>query len=191
MIDYFALINKYYQPGTTLYKLYVVHVCMVANKALEIARRLQLSLEEQILIEEGAMLHDIGICQTNVPAIGCHGPDPYIRHGLDGAAMLRQEGLEAQARIAERHLGVGLTRDYIVSRQLPLPAQDFIPQTLPEQIVTYADTFYSKYEQRLRIPDSPATIKAELGEYGPQQVQVFERWQAQFEPAQQKDDYDQ
>ena len=182
MIDYFALINKYYQPGTTLYKLYVVHVCMVTNKALEIARRLKLPLEDQILIEEGAMLHDIGICQTNVPQIGCFGSDPYIRHGLDGAEMLRREGLEAQALIAERHLGVGLSRDYIVSHQLPLPAKDFVPQTLPEKIVTYADTFYSKYEERLWTPDPATVIKAELAEYGPEQVQVFEQWQAQFEP---------
>ena len=182
MLDYFKLINQYYTPGTRTYKIYVVHVVLVTNKALRIARQLELPPAEQEFIEEASMLHDLGVCQTDSPKMDCTGPDPYIRHGVDGAALLRQAGLERHARVAERHLGVGLTRDYIIAQNFPLPHQDFVPETLPEQIITYADTFFSKREATLWVEDTPATIIAELSAYSPEQAAIFRRWQAQFEP---------
>ncbi|MBQ6436296.1 HDIG domain-containing protein [bacterium] len=181
MLDYFKIINQYYRPGTRTYKIYVVHVTLVTNKALQIARRLGLSEAEQEFIEEAAMLHDIGVCQTNSPKMDCTGEGAYITHGVQGAEMLRQAGLEKHALVAERHVGVGLTKHEIEERHLPLPAQDFIPQTLAEQIITYADLFFSKREKTLWVEDTPEQIEAELASFGEEQVAVFRRWREQFE----------
>jgi len=186
MLDYFKIINQYYTPGTRTYKIYVVHVVLVTNKALGIGRRLGLPASELEFIEEAAMLHDLGVCQTNSPKMDCTGDGPYITHGIKGAAILRAAGLERHALVAERHVGVGLTKKEIEARNLPLPAQDFVPQTRAEQIITYADLFFSKRETTLWKQDSPAEVEAELASYGPEQVEVFRRWQQEFEPAPEK-----
>ena len=118
-MDYLQLIYKHYPEDGALRRLLLVHSRSVTQKALQIAMlhpRLCLNLS---FIEEAAMLHDIGICQTDAPGIYCHGTHPYICHGILGAAMLRAEGLERHARVCERHTGAGLSLNDIVSQGLP------------------------------------------------------------------------
>ncbi len=143
-MTYQDIIDKYYPVGTKCHGIFIQHSRQVADKALEIARRcnLNLSLNE---VEEAAMLHDIGIFLTNAPNIDCHGTEHYIRHGILGAELLRNEGFdEAIARVAERHTGAGLTIDDIDRQQLPLPRKDYMPETLLEKLICYADKFFSK-----------------------------------------------
>ena len=90
------------------------------------------------------MLHDIGIFRCDAPGICCHGTEPYLRHGLIGGEIMRSEGFPRHARVCERHTGAGLTREEIINQDLPLPHQDFLPETLEEKLVCYADKFYSK-----------------------------------------------
>lgn len=142
--DWNNLIDKYYPAGSRLRDIYMRHSQDVAAKALDIARRKQLPLSEAE-IEEAAMLHDIGIFLTNAPGIECHGQLDYICHGTAGADLLRSEGFsEEVARVAERHTGMGLTADDIRRQQLPLPGRDYVPETLLEKLVCYADKFFSK-----------------------------------------------
>ena len=180
MRDYFSLINQYYTPGTRTYKIYVIHVTLVTNKALSIARRLNLDPQTQAFIEEASMLHDIGVCQTHSPKMDCTGEDEYITHGVKGAAILRQAGWVEHALVAERHVGVGLTKKEITARSLPLPAKDFIPESLPEQIITYADLFFSKREATLWQEETPEQIRAELVQYGSEQAAIFDKWREEF-----------
>lgn len=143
-MDYQALIDKYYPEGTEGRRIFMLHSRQVADKALAIAHRCSLPLDDK-LITEAAMLHDIGIFMTDAPGIGCHGKEHYLRHGILGAQLLRQEGFaEEVARVAERHTGAGLTAREIVDNGLPLPHRDFLPETLLERLVCYADKFYSK-----------------------------------------------
>ena len=90
------------------------------------------------------MLHDIGIFLCDAPGIECFGTEPYIRHGRLGAEILRAEGYPAHARVCERHTGAGLSREDIIRQNLPLPHEDFLPQTMAEKVICYADKFYSK-----------------------------------------------
>ena len=91
------------------------------------------------------MLHDIGIVMTDAPSIDCHGVLPYICHGIAGADMLRKEGYpEEVARVAERHTGAGISDEDIKELDLPLPQGNYMPETLLERLVCYADKFYSK-----------------------------------------------
>lgn len=143
-MDYQKIIDKYYPAGSRLRDIYMKHCRQVADLALQIAEDKHLPLDPAE-IEAAAMLHDIGICLTDAPGIDCHGTEPYLRHGLLGGQLLRSEGVpEIYARVAMRHTGAGLTADDIGRFGLPLPPGDYMPETLLEKLICYADKFYSK-----------------------------------------------
>ena len=144
MMTYQEIIDKYYPVGTKCRGIFIQHSRQVADKALEIARRCNLNIPLET-VETAAMLHDIGIFLTNATNIDCHGTEHYICHGILGAELLRKEGFdEAIARVAERHTGAGLTIDDIDRQQLPLPRKDYLPETMLEKLICYADKFFSK-----------------------------------------------
>ena len=94
--------------------------------------------------------------------------------------MVRQEGLERVARVCERHTGTGLTPEVIAQRQLPLPPGDYRPQTLEEQVICYADKFYSKsHPERVRSVEDTAKS---LEKFGLEGVDIFWTWVKRFEP---------
>ena len=129
-MDYLSIINKYYADNDPLRALLLKHSRQVADRCLEIVKKHQeLPVDVQFL-EEAAMLHDIGIFRCNAPTIYCYGTEPYLRHGPIGGELLRKEGFPRHARVAERHTGTGLP--------------GYEPETLEEEIVCYADKFYSK-----------------------------------------------
>ena len=143
-MNYQALIEKYYPEDDALRQLLITHSQSVAQFALQIVSlHPELDIDRQFVLE-AAMLHDIGIRLCDAPGIHCHGTEPYIRHGHIGAEWLRAEGLPLHARVCERHTGAGITCRQIVERDLPLPHQDFLPETIEEQLVCYADKFFSK-----------------------------------------------
>ncbi|QUB66506.1 HDIG domain-containing metalloprotein [Prevotella melaninogenica] len=177
-MDYQAIINKYYPEDNELRHILLVHSRAVADKALAIAdRHPELSLDRQF-IEEAAMLHDIGIVRCNAPGIQCFGTEPYICHGRIGAEMLRAEGFSRHARVCERHTGVGITRSQIIVQKLPLPQQDFLPETMEEKVICYADKFFSKSHL-----DEEKTIEqaiASLSKFGEEGVARFREWVKMF-----------
>lgn len=120
-MDANKLIDKYYQnhPGAKKYLL--AHSRAVAQKTINLSERLGFSPEVTEFVKEAAMLHDIGIYLTNAPHINCQGKEPYIRHGTLGRKILEKEGLPLHAKVAERHIGVGLTAKEIKEQNLPLP----------------------------------------------------------------------
>lgn len=177
-MDYQAIINKYYPEDNELRHILLVHSRAVADKALAIAdRHPELSLDRQF-IEEAAMLHDIGIIRCHAPGIQCFGTEPYICHGRIGAEMLRAEGFPRHARVCERHTGAGITRSQIIVQKLPLPQQDFLPETMEEKVICYADKFFSKSHL-----DEEKTIEqaiASLSKFGEEGVARFREWVKMF-----------
>ena len=177
-MDYQVIINKYYPEDDELRHILLVHSRAVADKALAIAdRHPELSLDRQF-IEEAAMLHDIGIVRCNAPGIQCFGTEPYICHGRIGAEMLRAEGFPRHARVCERHTGAGITRSQIIAQKLPLPQQDFLPETMEEKVICYADKFFSKSHL-----DEEKTIEqaiASLSKFGEEGVARFREWVKMF-----------
>ena len=144
MVDFQVIIDKYYPHGTPGREIYMLHAQQVADKAIKTALecKLNINLEE---VKVAAMLHDIGICFTNAPSIECQGIEPYIKHGVIGAEILRREGYpEIYARVAERHTGAGITIEDIDTQGHPLPRQNYCPETMLERLVCDADKFYSK-----------------------------------------------
>ena len=118
----YDIIYHFYPNDTALRRLLILHSEKVRDKAfaiLEAARKKApftelLPIDEQ-LVNDGALLHDLGIGRTYGPGIHCEGSEPYICHGIIGARMLRDliegnrcsdfsvepERLEQIARICE------------------------------------------------------------------------------------------
>ena len=178
-MDYISLLYKYYTEDDDLRRLLLKHSRQVADRCLLIAScHPELQLDTNFL-EEAAMLHDIGVRWCHAPGIYCNGDEHYIRHGLIGAQLLRREGYERHARVCERHTGTGITREQIVRQQLPLPLGDYVPETLEEQLVCYADKFYSKSK-----PDRVLTVEQtaqSLARFGEEGVDTFLRWARLFD----------
>lgn len=143
--DWQAAIDRYYPAGRKARGILLEHSRRVAGLALHIAHQNKLPLTDSE-ITAAAMLHDIGIIATDAPGIDCHGTAPYLAHGAIGADMLRGLGApEKYALVAERHTGAGLTQEEIAAAGLPLPpGRDYMPHSLLERLICYADCFYSK-----------------------------------------------
>ena len=173
------LILKYYPDDTPLRRLLLHHSEQVATRALLICdRHPELGLNREFL-REAALIHDIGIFLTDAPGIHCHGILPYLTHGVQGAALMRKEGREDLARICERHTGTGLTAENIRQQGLPLPETDLLPETWEEQVVCYADKFYSKsHPERERTVEQTAKS---LEKFGAEGVKKFLTWAELFE----------
>ncbi|WP_101688630.1 HDIG domain-containing metalloprotein [Dysgonomonas massiliensis] len=168
------IIEKYYDKNSDLYKLLVKHSAQVMNKALSIAKNHpELNTDTQF-ISEAAMLHDIGIYLTNAPSIFCHGKKPYICHGYLGADILRNEGLPKHALVCERHTGTGLSVEDIERQKLPLPLRDMIPISIEEQIICFADCFFSKSGDMTE--KSVDKVRAQLSKFGTKTKDQFDYW---------------
>lgn len=148
------IIDKFYnRENGALRSILLTHSRMVAEKTISIAKaHPELNIDTEF-VYDASMLHDIGIIMCHAPAIECYGTEPYIRHGISGGKMLREyalefgmtsEEIEPYARVCERHTGAGLTVKQIEERHLPLPLVDFLPETIEEKLICYADKFYSK-----------------------------------------------
>jgi len=156
------------------------HSQMVAELATKISKKLKLSPLECAFIREASLLHDIGICQVYAPGIGMYGSNPYIMHGVLGRQILEKEALPQHALVCERHTGVGLTIDDIVRQNLPLPHRDMTPQTVSEEIICFADLFYSKTPGKLEKIKSPDKVRKKLSIFGEDKLQIFDRWMEKY-----------
>ncbi len=75
----------------------------------------------------GALLHDIGRTQIQT-----------VAHGYVGAELLQKEGVDGVVvEIVKRHVGAGISHEEAVA--LKFPAGEYVPRTLEEKIVCFAD----------------------------------------------------
>ena len=172
------IIHKYYPKNNDLRKILINHSFAVADKALSIAQIHPEMNLDKIFIYEAAILHDIAIFKTNAPEIHCFGEFPYICHGYLGSEILKAEKLPLHALVCERHTGTGLSKKYIVASGLPLPQRNMVPVSLEEQLICFADKFYSKTN-----PDKEKTIdkvRTKLAKYGMDCVSKFDEWCEMF-----------
>ena len=177
-MNYQSIIDKYYADDNQLRHILLTHSRAVADFALRVAdSHPELHIDRQF-VEEAAMLHDIGIFRCDAPSICCHGTEPYICHGRIGALLLREEGYPRHARVCERHTGAGLTLDDIVTQQLPLPRQSFLPETIEERLICYADKFFSK--TRLDREKTFEQAVGSLMKFGAAGVDRFRQWHQIF-----------
>lgn len=174
------IIQKYYQIDSKSYQFLVEHSKAVTKKAIEIAKKVPHLNPDLKFIEEASMLHDIGIFLTNVPEIECFGKKPYICHGYLGRKILEKEGFPKHALVCERHIGVGISISDIEEQKLPIPKRDMLPISIEEQIICFADKFFSKNEEFLYKEKSINKIKNGLLKFGNDKTKIFDEWIKKF-----------
>jgi len=169
------IIEQYYDKQSSLYHCLVSHGEQVARKALSCAKKFEVDLK---FIQEAAMLHDIGIFYTYAPKIGCYGNLPYIYHGYMGMVLLDKLGWHRHAQVCLRHVGVGFSIEDIQQHHLKLPQIDMQPQTLEEQLICYADKFFSKTSGTEE--KSIDNIQLKLSQYNHKALEKFMKWHSCF-----------
>jgi uncharacterized protein len=102
----------------------IEHSIAVCKKAKEISKNFD---ADKKLIEEAALLHDIGRSKTN-----------EIDHAIIGADLVIKHGFQKEvANIIEKHIGSGISKEESIN--LGIPEKSYIPLTIEEKIVSHAD----------------------------------------------------
>ncbi len=175
----YKIIEKYYQKNSKSYYFLVEHSKSVMKKAVSISKNIDYDVDIDF-IKEASLLHDIGILFTNANEIDCNGDKPYLCHGVLGRKMLENEGFNKHALVCERHVGVGITKKDIIENNLPLPKRDMVPKTIEEEIVCFADKFFSKSNEDLSQEESISEIRKGLLKFGKNKVDIFNSWIEKF-----------
>ena len=175
------IIAEFYELGSRAYKVLTQHGEQVAGKAVDAARKVPHLAPDIKFIREAAMLHDIGIFLTNTPKLGCTGGYPYVCHGYLGREILEKKGFSSHALVCERHVGVGITAEEIKRLNLPLPERDMVPVSIEEQIVCFADKFFSKNGDQAGNERSLEEISRSLERYGRDKLICFQSWTRMFQ----------
>jgi len=177
-MDVLSILKRHLGSNPELYETVLLHSRHVMQKALFLADLHPEFSMDKTFIEEAALLHDIGVYRTNAPDIHCFGEAPYLCHGFLGREILDKEGLPLHGLVCERHTGTGLYLTEILAKKLPLPHRNLVPVSLEEQIICFADKFYSK--SQLHLVCSVEEVRHKLIKYGPEGVQRFDRWCEMF-----------
>lgn len=133
------------------------------------AARLHSEPDLQLLVV-GALLHDIGTYRLlrddggEDGAIEFDGPK-YIFHGLEGWVILLENRFGRRiADFARNHTGVGLSAADVQREGLALPPADYVPATIEQELVMYADKFNSKsVPARFTAPERARKSAAKFG----------------------------
>ncbi|NOQ38371.1 HD domain-containing protein [archaeon] len=146
------------------------HVIIVRDLSLFLAGKMiergeNIDLE---LLSTACLLHDIGYATAK----------ESVRHGIEGAKYLKEKGLEREARAAERHIGVGISREESI--RLGLVSRDLIPKTIDEKILCYCDNldFFDNKTGKHTLKDSKAVEErfgSEMGEEYRRQTEKFNK----------------
>ena len=137
------------------------HSIIVRDLALFLAEQIMINNKNQNiylkLLSSSCLLHDIGYARAK----------KSIDHGVYGGKILREMGFDKEARASERHIGVGIEKKDSI--KLGVGDCDFIPETIEEQILCYADNlcFFDKKTKKHTIKSSKEVSERfglELGE---------------------------
>ncbi len=145
----------------------VRHVEAVSELAVEIAQTLKKrGLNVDVgLVEIGALMHDIGRSKTH-----------SVHHAVVGAEIAKSLDMpESIVLIIQRHVGGGITAGE--SRKLGWPRGIYVPQTLEEKIVSYADKLI---EGSRRVPIEK-TIEAFSKELPPAAAERIRKLHAEMQ----------
>lgn len=134
----------------------IKHCKTVMRLAVQIAENCKkkgLNVDIQ-LVRIGALLHDIGRSKTH-----------SVDHVIAGAQIAKELGLPSSiVSIIERHAGGGISRDE--AKRLGWPVKDYLPRTLEEKIVAYADKLIERSEI-VGVEQTISKLSKDLGEDHP------------------------
>jgi len=122
-------ILRKYRTSDRAFRNILLHSKKVKEIALDLSKNIK-GIDKNF-IATSALLHDIGRYRFTPRKKG-------IRHAVEGAKLLRKEGLHRHAKLVERHTGSGITKNEAI--KLGLPAKEYVPKTREEKIVCFADS---------------------------------------------------
>lgn len=163
--DAIRALHEKFAPSSAALDLVYTHCQIVDRVASELLVKKPHAVDP-VLVHVGAMLHDVGVYAL-YEADGRLDHANYVQHGILGhELLLRDVGLpDAVCRFCSCHTGVGLTRQDVLRQQLPLPVRDYLPATLDEELVMYADKFHSKTDPpEFLTADVYATVVRRFGD---------------------------
>ncbi|MFA5828752.1 MAG: HD domain-containing protein [Candidatus Shapirobacteria bacterium] len=155
------------------------HSLIVKDISLQIVNHLEEKYgikTDKKIVEFGALIHDIGFydCFDDNYKKTCK----YLLHGKMGYDILTKEGVsQKKARFALTHTGVGISNEQIEKENLDLPKNNYVPISLEEEIVCYADNFHSKGHPRFN--DFEGTLE-ELNKINPNYGVILKRYREKF-----------
>jgi uncharacterized protein len=129
------------------------HCKAVARFAVQIAEKcaengVDVNVE---LVHVGALLHDVGRSRTH-----------SVHHPVVGAEIARSLGLpDCVVSIIRCHLGGGISPEE--AREFGWPEETYMPETLEEKIVTYADKLIDG-NKIVSVEKAVQRLKKQLGE---------------------------
>lgn len=151
-----------------------IHSEIIQKIALQLIKNNSLVINLNLVIA-GTLLHDIGAYEFfNIDPFD---ERKYIRHGIIGYSILKNEGYpEDLCRIASHHTGLGLKKTEIIKNNLPLPKKNFLAETIEEEIIMYSDKFHSKHPRF----NSYNSYKKKAGSFGRSKEKMFELFRKKF-----------
>lgn len=175
--DEIVAIHKKHAPSQAAFDLVFTHCEIVWELAKQLIEKSNPSVNAD-LVKDGCLLHDIGVYRLYLPD-GRIDHTNYIKHGIEGYALLKEEGFDEQfCRFASCHTGVGLTKVEIEKGGLPIPPADYLAVTPEEQLVMYADKFHSKTTPPTFLTTEVYTKK--ITKFGKEKVGRFRQLQEVF-----------
>ena len=117
------------------------------------------------LVEISALLHDIGRSKTHT-----------VNHALEGGRIARAHNLPLSVvHVIERHAGGGIPKGE--AKKLGWPARDYVPKTLEEKIVCYAD----KRVEGLRVVPINKAVQEYAANLGKNHPTIKRIWALHYE----------
>lgn len=172
----FSLHQKY-ATSQLLLDLVWTHSVIISEIADQLMANLQGKVQfDKPLVTQACLMHDIGV-------YACNGfdwlPDQdksdkeYIHHSLASAWILMNENFHPEVIMCGlTHTGVGISANDINKYGLKLPPDNYSPQSLIQQLVSYSAKFHSKSPGFKSIDQ----ISEHLTKYGPEKLDVFNSW---------------
>ncbi|UCB61399.1 MAG: HDIG domain-containing protein [Candidatus Bathyarchaeota archaeon] len=146
----------------------IKHSKEVADSAVEIAQACKKKgLDVDVaLVQAGALLHDVGRAKTH-----------NVDHNIVGAQIAKHRNLSsAVVSIIERHVGGGITQSE--AKSLGWPPKSYIPETIEERIVAYADKLIDGSRQ---IPAKVAAQRLRQDKNVQEDaIRRFQQWHKEF-----------
>ena len=80
--------------------------------------------------------------------------------------------------VCERHTGAGLSLQSIIDQNLPVPHREMVPVSLEEQVICFADKFFSK--THLDTEKTAERALKSISKYGEEGIIRFKNWFERF-----------
>jgi len=177
--DEIRALHAEHAPTREAFDLVYTHcriVCDLAERVIGANPSLQLL--DVDLVRAGCLLHDIGVYRL-FDGAGRLDHTQYVRHGVLGHELLAEAGMpEVLCRFCSCHTGVGITEHDVRTQSLPIPPEDYLPDTLEEEVVMYADKFHSKADPPVFLTAGAYTRK--VGKFGPDKPVLFQQMVDRF-----------